>query len=68
MKYVLLLPIMLLIILLDGLAKSFSSQLTVMQFTIIAIVSILAVVLVKRNKKDAISVTCLFSLLAFVIF
>lgn len=68
MKFVLLLPIMILLIILDGLAKSFSSQLTVMQFSIIALVSILSVIVIKRNKKDAINVTCLFGLLAFVIF
>ena len=68
MKFVLLLPIMILVIILDGLAKNFSSQLTVMQFSIIALVSISLVILIKRNRQDAINVTCLFGLLAFVIF
>lgn len=68
MKFVLLLPIMILAIILDGLAKNFSSQLTVMQFSIIALVSIFLVILIKRNRQDAINVTCLFGLLAFVIF
>lgn len=68
MKFVLLLPIMILVIILDGLAKNFSSQLTVMQFSIIALVSIFLVILIKRNRQDAINVTCLFGLLAFVIF
>lgn len=68
MKYVLLLPIMLLVILLDGLVKNFTNELTVMQFLLVSLFSILSVVIVKRNKKDAISATCLFVLLGFVIF
>lgn len=68
MKYVLLLPIMLLIIILDGVLKSFSNELTISQFLVVALISILAVVLIKKNKKDAISATCLFVLLGFVIF